>query len=182
MMPSVSITRIHDQEKASSALFALTEQKLQDIRRRAFEYFRERGQYMGNDWDDWLRAERELLWRPDAEMLEHPSAIVLRVAVPGFDARSIQVTAAPHSLVVQSTETHHHEGIEARLRFCEFGQCLFRRFDLPARIAPSTVSATLDKGILEIIANIARQPREIPDAETAVPASGEVNEACMATN
>jgi len=160
MTPGVSIIRIHDHEEASSALFALTEQKLEGIRWRAFEYFRQRGQYMGNDWDDWLRAERELLWKPHAEMLEHPSAIVLRIAVPGFDARSIQVTAAPHSLLVQSAEAHHHEGIEARLRFCEFGQCLFRRFDLPVGIDPDAVSATLDKGILEIVAGIARQSRE----------------------
>ena len=167
MMPRISITKIHDQEEARSALLSLTEQNLQDIRRRAFDYFQQRGQLQGDDWDDWLRAERELLWRPHAEMFENASTIVLRAAVPGFNPKSIQVTAAPHSLLIQGTETHHHDGLDARLHFCEFGQRLFRRFDLPAHIDPNKVSATLDKGILEIVASIARPPREAQNGQVA---------------
>jgi HSP20 family molecular chaperone IbpA len=158
MTTTISITRIHDLEEASSAVMALTEQHEQDIRHRAWDYFQRRGQIVGNDWDDWLRAEREVLWVPHAEMFENAVTIVLRVAVPGFGPKSIQVTATPQSLLLQATEMHRHDRLEARLRFCEFGQQLFRRFDLPARIDPNTVSATLDKGILEIFACIARKP------------------------
>jgi HSP20 family molecular chaperone IbpA len=93
-------------------------------------------------------------------MFENAYAIVLRVAVPGFGPKSIQVTATPHSLLIQGAETHQHDGLEARLHFCEFGQRLFRRFDLPARIDPNLVAATLDKGILEILASISRRPME----------------------
>jgi HSP20 family molecular chaperone IbpA len=85
---------------------------------------------------------------------------VLRVAVPGFDPKSVQVTATPHSLLILGTEMHGHTGLEARFQFCEFGQRLFRRFDLPARIDPATVSASLEKGILEIVAGKARLRRE----------------------
>jgi hypothetical protein len=31
----------------------------EEIRRRAYELFRERGGTAGDDWSDWLRAERE---------------------------------------------------------------------------------------------------------------------------
>lgn len=164
MIPRISITTIPDQEEGSSAVLALTEQHLQGIRHRAFDYFQQRGQVLGNDWDDWLRAERELLWNPHAEMFENPFAIVLRIAVPGFGPKSIQVTATPQSLLIQGTEAHRHDGIETRLHFCEFGQRLFRLFDLPRRIDPKTVSATLDKGILEILARIVsvREARATP--------------------
>jgi len=182
MTPRISITKINDQEEASSTFLAQTEQHLQDIRQRAFDNFHQRGQVVGNDWDDWLRAEREVLWKPHAEMFENSLAIVLRVAVPGFDAKSIQVTATPHSLLVQGTETHHHEGLEARLHFCEFGQRLFRLFDLPARIDPNTVSATLDKGIVEIVASIAR-PRKAQDiAAASFSDQAETSEPCLAAN
>jgi HSP20 family molecular chaperone IbpA len=157
-MPRISITRIHDQTEASSALLTEVEHNLQSIQCRAFDYFQQRGEVLGDDLGDWLRAEREVVWKPNSEMFENDFAIVLRVAVPGFDPKSIQVTAAPYSLVIRATDTHTHHGLEARLRFCEFGQKLFRSFDLAARIDPKTVLATLDKGILEIVANKARQP------------------------
>jgi HSP20 family molecular chaperone IbpA len=186
MTPAISITKIHDQEEASSAVLGQTDRHLQEVRHRAFDYFQQRGELLGNDWEDWLRAEREVLWRPPAEMFENASAIVLRVAVPGFAAKSIQVTATPHSLLIQGTEMHRHDGLEDRLHFCEFGQRLFRRFDLPARVDPNKVSATLDKGIVEIVASIARPPGDIANAVATVDASSsdpvETSEPCVIGN
>ena len=33
----------------------------EDVERRAYELFDQRGREQGRDWDDWLQAERELL-------------------------------------------------------------------------------------------------------------------------
>jgi len=170
MRPRIVITKITDQDEAASALWAETEHSSEDIRHRAWGYFEQRGRALGNDWEDWLRAERELLWKPAAEMFENPRTIVVRVAVPGFDAASLHVTASPRALLVQGRDAHCHEGLEARLHFCEFGQHLFRAFEMPARIDPNTVSATLDKGILEIMAGIARKQREPEESGAACPA------------
>jgi HSP20 family protein len=167
MRTTISIERIYDPEEASSTVLKRTEHHLEQIRDRAFDYFEHRGQSLGNDWDDWLRAERQILWNPPAEMFENHFDIILRVAVPGFDPKFVQVTATPQSLLVQGTEAHQHDGLEVRMHFCEFGQRLFRRFDLPARIDPKKVSATLDKGILEVLAGIAR-PAPKPCAVIAV--------------
>jgi HSP20 family molecular chaperone IbpA len=186
MTSHVSITKIHELKKASSTVEEQTEQHLQNVRSSAFDHFQQRGQIMGKDWDDWLRAEREVLWKPHAEMFENASAIVLRVAVPGFGPKSIQVTATPHSLLIQGTETHEHSGMENRLHYCEFGQSLFRRFDLPKRIDPSAVSAILDKGILEILARIARLPEAEESTVTSLLASSldsvETGEPCVLSN
>jgi HSP20 family molecular chaperone IbpA len=157
--PEVSVDPIHDVEQAHAALTAGSARRFSEIQRRAYDHFERRGGVWGNDWEDWLRAERELFWMPRAEMFENPFTIVVRVAVPGFDARSIAVIAAPHSILVQAAEKHHHYGLDARVRFCEFGRELFRRFDLPARIDPKSASASLDKGILEIVAEIVRKVR-----------------------
>jgi len=180
MTPDISITKIHGQEEAMSVISGQTDYYLQQVRHRAFDYFQQRGQLMGNDWEDWLRAEREVLWQPPAEMFQNASAIVLRVAVPGFAPRSIQVTATPHSLLIQGAETHQHDGLEERLHFCEFGQRLFRCFDLPARVDPDNVSATWDKGIVEIVAGIARPPVEPQDSLAAsVPNEAETSESSL---
>ncbi len=178
MKPCICITRITDQEAAASTLWAETRQSLENIRGRAWDRFQSRGRMVGHDWDDWLRAEREAVWKPEAEMFENPRDLVVRVAVPGFDAKSLQIIASPRALLIQGLETHRHEGLESRLHFCEFGHRLFRLFDLPARIDPNTVCATLDKGILEIVAGIARRRRAekeaaadgVPDRSKAVQA------------
>jgi len=158
LTPTISIIRIHEPEEASSTVMAVMEQHRQDIRHRAWSYFEQRGQTPGNDWDDWLRAEREILWIPHAEMFEIACTIVLRIAVPGFLPKSLEIMVTPQSLLLQATETHNHGRLEVRLHFCEFGQRLFRRFDLPSPIDVATVSATLDKGILEISADKVRRP------------------------
>ena len=71
MIAAISIARIHDTDVAMSTVLALTEQHLEDVRHRAFDYFQERGRTVGNDWEDWLRAERKMLWSPRAEMFEN---------------------------------------------------------------------------------------------------------------
>lgn len=156
-MHEITITAIDDPGKGATAILIQTEQHMGYVRDRAFRYFQERGAKIGNDWADWLRAEREVVWRPRAEMFENFTAIVLRAEVPGFDEESLRITATPGSVTIQGTATHEHGGLETRLRFCEFGRRLFRRFDLPARIEPSSVSATIEKGILEIVAAKAQE-------------------------
>ena len=49
--------------KISSILDEMNQ--MQDrIMRRAYDLFEQGGHFFGRDLDDWLQAERELLWRP----------------------------------------------------------------------------------------------------------------------
>ena len=76
-----------------------------------------------------------------------------RIAVPGFDAKDIQVSAMPVALVIQAETAHTHEGKSGDVCFCEFsGKQLFRRLDLPASVDVDKVSASVDNGILQITA------------------------------
>jgi HSP20 family molecular chaperone IbpA len=129
---------------------ALTER----IRQRAFELFKRRGEGEGLALNDWLTAENALLVTPEADLIESDDKCELHIAVPGFDANDIDVSALPDALIVRAKNTHNHEKTEGNVRFCEFGEkSLFRRFDLPARIDIDKVTTSLQKGILKVTAS-----------------------------
>lgn len=151
-MANVAIKKIQESEAGAISLFAESEKTAEAIRQRAFEYFLGRGGAPGADLEDWLRAERELIWSPGAEMTENDRDVTLRVQAPGFEPAEIQITATPDSMLVEAETSHTHEDSKGKVHFCEFTRTLFRRFDLPEAINVDKVSATLDKGILRIVA------------------------------
>ena len=151
-MANVAVEKSHESgfpDNLLQKINAITE----EIRCRAFNLFERRGQVTGSDLDDWLQAEREVVLSPASELIEDNNAIHARLALPGFEANDLEVTATPNALVVQAESTHTHEGKEGDVRFCEFsGKSIFRRIDLPADIDVDKVTASLEKGILEITA------------------------------
>jgi HSP20 family protein len=128
------------------------ERMFREVEQRAFSRFQQRGESPGGELDDWLNAERELLSAPLSEMTEGNKEYTLRIAAPGLEPGNIHVTATPETIVVQGKTTHHHKEADGEVRFCEFKEKLFRRIDFPSRIDPDKVSATVDKGILHIVA------------------------------
>ena len=52
--------------------------------------------------EDWLRAERELVWVPQSETMEDDKQYRLRLIVPGLEAKDLQITAMPDAIIVQS--------------------------------------------------------------------------------
>ena len=77
----------------------------------------------------------------------------LRVAVPGVESKDVTVTATPESIIVQANASHSHSEADGEIRFCEFSEDkLCRQFGLPSPIDVNSVSATLDKGMLNIVA------------------------------
>ena len=107
----------------------------EDIRQRAFSRFERRGQTGGGEVDDWLEAERELVWSPPSELIEDKEDFQARVALAGFDAKDVEVTAAPEALVIEADKTHTHNTKAGNVHFCEFSaQKLLRRINLPTAI------------------------------------------------
>jgi HSP20 family protein len=138
---------------------ALTER----IRVRAYELFEGRHNGDGSALNDWLTAETGLLLTPASDLIESDDKFELQVAVPGFDANDIDVSASQDALLVRAKNTHNHEKTEGSVRFCEFGEkTLFRRFDLPAPIDVNKVTTSLQKGILKVAA---------PKAEKTAPSN-----------
>ncbi len=166
-MSQVAIEKIHGEGPESRSLFEEIGNIAERIRQRAFELFQRRGAGNGADVDDWLSAERELIWSPASDLIDKAGAFELQVAVPGFDAKDVNVTALPDAIVIRAETTHRHDKTEGDVRFCEFGErSLFRRFDLPAPINVDKVTANVDKGVLKLTAakaNVASE-KKIPAA------------------
>ncbi len=111
------------------------------IRERAYDLFQNRGAAEGSATDDWLQAERDVLLFAESELIEKSGKFNIRVQTPGFSATEIRVTAMPDAIIVEaenSTETVEKQ--------------LFQRLDLPAPINPDKVTASLEDGLLQLVA------------------------------
>jgi HSP20 family molecular chaperone IbpA len=153
-MSTVLIERVrHWNGKEKPPVVAELEKTIEKVQQRAFRLFEQRGELPGLEWEDWLRAEHEVLGSASAELLENDKELKLRVAIPGVESKDVTVTATPESLIVQANASDRHSEADGEIRFCEFSRDkLCRQFGLPSPIDVNTVSASLDKGMLNIVA------------------------------
>lgn len=127
--------------------------KIQDgfdaIRKRAFELFAERGCGPGGEIDDWLRAERDLFFVPAGDFAETDKGFTIKLAIPGFESRNVEVVSGPKEIVVCAKS--ESAATDKAGTCCTTGsKSLYRRFDLLAPIDATGVKARLDKGTLTI--------------------------------
>lgn len=152
-MNSVNVQRIRE-ARQPRPLLQETIDLLNGVQRRAYELFERRGGAPGNEIGDWLQAEREIFQVPRIELSENDGEFQLQVAVPGFDAKDLRVAALPDVVIVEGETAHQHRDKKGNVRLCEFGERkVFRQIPLPERVDVDHVSATLDKGLLEIRAS-----------------------------
>jgi HSP20 family protein len=132
------------------------------IKEKAYSLFEKRGQNDGKDIDDWLAAERELLWSPPAELTETGDEFHIRVAVHGFEEDEIEITATPEAVFVKAEASMEEKTENEGIVFTEFGErTLFRRVDLPSPANLDGATATLSKGVLNIRAKKAGAVKKI---------------------
>jgi HSP20 family molecular chaperone IbpA len=151
MMPQVAITKVNSPEKKTLPVFAEIARRLDAVQRRAFDRFEKRGGESGHELDDWFEAERELFGRVGADLAENDSAYEIKLALPGFDPKEIEVTATPKQVIVhaaiQKQEKTKKDGI---LRTESGSEDIYRQFDLPVAINVDQVTARVDNGTLQI--------------------------------
>ncbi len=165
-MTKLIVRKYEPEELGALTFLDEMDQLMELVRRRAFGLFEDRGCVPGSEMEDWLRAERELVWSPRSELINEEEQFRLRLAVPGLEERELQVTAMRDGIVVQSESTQEKSSKTAE--FSEFSnKKLFRRFELSEVINPDKVQATLDRGILEIIA-----PKAAPAKQFKVAVQG----------
>jgi HSP20 family molecular chaperone IbpA len=117
------------------------------IARRAYELYEGRGCEPGHDLEDWCRAESELLPAVPAGFMQSDRVLIVDAAVPGFDAETLQVSVEPRRItLIGKREAATEAG--SRPRSLE----IFRVVDLPVEVDPSRTTATLKRGILEVVA------------------------------
>jgi HSP20 family protein len=135
-----------------------TDELLDCVRKRAFELFEKRGRTSGSEVSDWLQAEKEVFRVPDMELTEHDGEFQLQLALPGFDAKDVRVSALPDAVIVEGETTHQHRGTSGTVHYCDFGERrIFRQVPLPKPVDIDHIWATLDNGLLRIRATKAEQ-------------------------
>ena len=160
-MANVLIHKVRPGEGGPPSLFHSMQDLFDEVQRRAFELFEQRGGVAGRDLEDWLHAEHELVSSPVAELIEEDKQFRLRIAVPGLEAKELEITATPESIMVQADSAHKRGQQEGGVRFSEFSaKRLFRCFELPGRIDMDRIAANLDKGMLQITAAKAALTKE----------------------
>jgi HSP20 family protein len=155
-MSDVKVTKVPEVEERKLPVFAEVEQLMDGIRRRAYEIFAGRAFGVGGELDDWLAAEREFCL-PAAELKESDTAFTFEVAVAGFEASEVAVTATPRELIVKAQ--HKVERKEKgtpkkdQTRWSEFrSEELYRHVELPETVVVDKITATVHNGLLTVLA------------------------------
>lgn len=128
-------------EDGLRALDEKLEKPLTWIRERAFELFERRGCEPGHEVEDWLSAERELFEVPMTIVTETPDEIEIRMAVSGFSAEDLQVTALPETVTVEGNPKLE---LNDRRADAMASRTLFRHVVLPRPIQPNAVTSTIE--------------------------------------
>jgi HSP20 family molecular chaperone IbpA len=138
-MPQVPVKLVTSTNHVLHRLRELMKTVHDEVRERAFRVFQDRGCEAGHELEDWLEAERDVLFFPRCILAETEDQIRITASVPGFGARTLQVDVLPDAITIEGKV----EGSERRL---------LRQLALPARVDPDDVQATIDGGVLRIAA------------------------------
>jgi len=140
-------------QKAESFLDQIHEME-DRVMRRAEEIFRKDGTF-GKDLDNWLSAERELVWKPAIEMTEKGDHFQLQANVAGIDAKDLQVEVTENDLLIKGQTRKEQKKTEGKTCMSEFQSgSVFRAIHFPRKVNPEKVKAELKNGILSITAPI----------------------------
>jgi HSP20 family molecular chaperone IbpA len=133
------------------------------ISQRAYDLFRNHKGFFAGPLDDWLCAEREVVWRPAVELRQKDGEIELVAAVAGVEPKDLDVQVTPEDILITAATEHQHETKEGTVHLCEFeGGRLFRSVHLPDKIDPDSAKAEYRNGMLRLTAAVAKAaPRKV---------------------
>ncbi len=142
-------------------------ERLQEINNviasRAHELFMSRGCCPGYELEDWLRAESEILHPIPLDVTDTETELIVRAEVPGFTEKGLEVRVAPRCLLIIGERREPSEQKTGRTIYSErHANQIFRVLDLPARIDPDGVKATLSDGILEVTLSKVEMAKKVP--------------------
>jgi HSP20 family protein len=126
------------------------------ITERAQKFFHERGGAFGHAVEDWLKAERETIWRPALEVRRTKDALVIEAAVAGLDPGHIDVRVTPTELLLSADVHHSDQQQDGEVILCEFANGpLFRSYTFPEPVDPSRAWADCLNGLLRVTVPLA---------------------------
>jgi HSP20 family molecular chaperone IbpA len=152
-MPQLIIHKYPGTESSLRALLEQMETIRDSIRRQGFNLFENGGADNSCDVRDWLRARRGDAVFATSDLVEARKTFVASIPVSGFEAKDIILSVEPGALLVQARSHHSRALGKGKVCFCEFEHTsLFRRLELPTPIDVNRVTASIENGILKVIA------------------------------
>jgi HSP20 family molecular chaperone IbpA len=122
------------------------------VAERAHELFRDQGWQVGREDEYWLQAEKELVWRPCAELIETDGELRASFALAGLTAKDVKVLIEPNHLTVRAATQHEDRKEEGACHFCEFHRgALYRSMALPSTVIPEKAQAEMKEGMLTVV-------------------------------
>lgn len=146
--------------RKSKSVFDEIERMQDRITRRAYDIFTSNGSIFGKDFDDWMRAERELVWKPAIQLTEKDDEFRLELAAPGIDPKQIDIEVTSEDILIRADVHHEHRKEEGEVHICEYADGnLFRSIHLPKKINAEKVKAEFKNGLLTLNAPVAEEAR-----------------------
>ena len=120
------------------------------IAQRAYEIFESRGKVSGHDWEDWFRAESEVLRQVSYELEDAGDALVAVAAVDNYSPEDLRISVEPLCLRIWGLLAANGRQSEASREDRQTFQPFFVSLNLPVAINASSSSADIRHGILEV--------------------------------
>lgn len=122
-----------------------------EIARRAYELFEMRGCEHGHDWEDWFRAESELLRPVSVVISESDDRISVRASVLGFEAKELSVGVEPRRItIVGKKQASVTESEGGKIEYIDWSPDQIMTFiDLPTDVMPESSVVNFQTGLLK---------------------------------
>jgi len=122
-----------------------------EIRQRAFQLFQSRGCVAGFDQKDWYQAESSLIFAPRAEFAEEDNLFSIVIDISAGEPWYIRVNVLPRAIIVEGKSFKALGKQDFKATPSQYShQTLLWNVELPQRVSPCTVSATIRDGVLRI--------------------------------
>ena len=146
------------------------------VARRAYEIFERRGRVDGNDREDWLLAESEMLKPVKCHVQSSGDHLIVHAEVPGFRPDQIKVSLEPRWLRIGGSKENSENRNNGESVMYSLGRSalpaeqIFHVAELPATVDPSRAEVTFKEGTLEIVVPKASAPAATRTNEATIQA------------
>lgn len=169
---SITVQRAEDKPVTITPIERLMDRvnKLSEaIRQRAYQIFEGSGHGLGHDLEDWFKAEMDLLHPVHVNITESGENFEVKVEVPGFNEKEIEVSVEPRRLTITGKrETEQKEERKGKTVYSEScSDQILRIVDLPANVDAEKTTATLKNGVLHLTMPKAAKARSIETKKAA---------------
>jgi HSP20 family molecular chaperone IbpA len=157
-MPRIEIKTAEPGGDLAATLRTRIDEVIENVRRRAYELFEQRGHRNGSDLDDWFRAEKEFLFPAKCMVKQEPDRYKVSVSIPGFTGKDLKVYTLGDRLVVSGEVAEKSTGKQS---FTEEKRSVFYQCTLPPGSLVNAMTADIEHETLNINIPTEAKPKSV---------------------